>query len=1296
MRKIDKLSSIWFFLRLPLFAAVGLFACFTGEAEAESYPLRVIRDDATGGDCVLIGTWNGTTRTCTLTANADISILIDSDYVTLDGNGYVITGSGPAEGGGSGGAGDGVLVTGRTGVAVTNLTVRRFDFGIRAQDSNDVTITGNSVYNNAWSGISVNNSSGTSVAANTVANLNMDTGIFVGFGATGNSIVENQVYSTERGIFLYNQSNDNYISINTLDDAGWGVSVFSSIGNAISSNSIGSGQIGVLLSSMASSTTVSGNVISSNSTGLKVEGASNNDIYSNELTGNSIQATVLSSIGNDFNLPAPNGGNLWSDYDTADEGCYDSDADGFCDTPYSFDGGVDNLPVSSGSLQYTSHTLHDDATGGDCTLIGSWDDTSKTCTLTGDHSGSLLIESDNITLDGGGFTVTGSGPPGGGGSGEAGDGITVSGRANVTVTNLTVRQFAFGVRLLNSTAITVSGISVQNNSWAGIAVQGTSNSLIDANDVRNLDLDTGIFLGFSSTGNTVSDNTIQATERAIFLYDQAQSNTLTGNMIAGNNWGISIYGSSGNSAAGNEIRDGVLGVNLQDGAFDNMLTINTLSNNETGARLVGVLGNTFYGNDFVDNTTQASVSGGGGNLFNLDTPTGGNRWSNYDTAAEGCVDSDSDGFCDTPYDFGGGIDNLPLSSETTSLEAVILDDPGGGDCSAIGVWDDASKTCALTGDYFGNLVIASDGITLDGGGYRVTGSGPSEGGGNGGAGTGIMVEEQTGVTITNVTVRQFDFGIKLYNSTAATVSSVKSYNNAWAGISIHGTTDSLIEANHVSNQNADTGIFAGFSASNNTFSGNVVSGTERAIFLHDNSNSNTISQNTISNGGLGISLNGSLENVIFHNGVTDGLTGVYLFGGANRNTVQGNFLNYNDMGALVESSNGNSFFRNDFIGNDTQASVNSGNNNSFSRPAPNGGNHWDNFDTIAEGCSNVTNDSFCDSPFHINGAVDNLPITRDRRIISTPITIRNDATGGDCTSVGAWDPDTLTCTLGSDRNGNFIIEDDDITFDGGGQTLTGSGPVEGGGPGGAGVAIRISGHSGITIKNLTIERYDYGIQMHSADNNTITNVTTFNHAWAGISLSWSSNNLITGNHLSNLNLDSAICIGYQSNNNTISDNYMANHERGVYYHDFSSGNVTTGNTMVNNVSSFTMIWLSNNNTFTSNTVTGGTYPFEIYDYSVGTNIRSNVFSNNVFGIYISEGMDTIVSSNDFIDNETQLFAGAGDGNIYNLPYPLGGNYWSDFDTQAEGCSDSGGDGFCDTPYVFDNGVDYMPKVAPAY
>jgi len=79
----------------------------------------------------------------------------------------------------------------------------------------------------------------------------------------------------------------------------------------------------------------------------------NNIVYANAFIDNYVgytiyQAEIDGGGGNSFNLPAPWGGNYWSNFDEPSEGCYDSSpADGFCDAPKTFPGGADNLPLTA-------------------------------------------------------------------------------------------------------------------------------------------------------------------------------------------------------------------------------------------------------------------------------------------------------------------------------------------------------------------------------------------------------------------------------------------------------------------------------------------------------------------------------------------------------------------------------------------------------------------------------------------------------------------------------------------------------------------------------------------------------------------------------------------------------------------------------------------------------------------------------------------------------------------------------------------------------------------------------------
>ncbi len=196
---------------------LSLMASVAASAESTKY----IRDNATGGDCTAIGSWDQYSLTCTLSSDLVFSggngIVIMSDGVTLDGNGYSLTGGG--------GYGAGCAVSIHGAVTIKNLTIRQFGYGIYTLSSNDDIIKGNSLENN--------------------------------------------------------------------------------------------------------------------DTGLKMSVSNDAQVFGNGFIDNGTQITVQGGTGNVYNLPAPVGGNYWSNWAQPD-----SDNDGFVDDPYIFTGGRDDLPLA--------------------------------------------------------------------------------------------------------------------------------------------------------------------------------------------------------------------------------------------------------------------------------------------------------------------------------------------------------------------------------------------------------------------------------------------------------------------------------------------------------------------------------------------------------------------------------------------------------------------------------------------------------------------------------------------------------------------------------------------------------------------------------------------------------------------------------------------------------------------------------------------------------------------------------------------------------------------------------------
>lgn len=296
---------------------------------------KFIADNPTGGDCYLIGSWNAATKTCTLTADFSETIQIDSDYITLDGNNHTITGSN---------TGHGVYLYQRTGIAVKNLKIKNFSFGIRAYYVNSTAVS--NVFSSNRVGISFDFTSSSTLSDNSiqaVPSSYITTGISFGGDPSrpnsNNEITRNTITDTNYFGISISYSENTLIENNTLlNNSNFGVGLFSD-NNIISDNSISGSYIGIY--NGASYNKLFYNTIQAYPYAIRISGG-DNQIYNNNFINNSLQ--FYGGSNNIFDLPLPVGGNYWSGYDTPTEGCTDINSNSICDSPYVFTGGQDNLP----------------------------------------------------------------------------------------------------------------------------------------------------------------------------------------------------------------------------------------------------------------------------------------------------------------------------------------------------------------------------------------------------------------------------------------------------------------------------------------------------------------------------------------------------------------------------------------------------------------------------------------------------------------------------------------------------------------------------------------------------------------------------------------------------------------------------------------------------------------------------------------------------------------------------------------------------------------------------------------
>ena len=311
--------------------------------------------------------------------------------------------------------------------------------------------------------------------------------------------------------------------------------------------------------------------------------------------------------------------------------------------------------------------------------------------------------------------------------------------------------------------------------------------------------------------------------------------------------------------------------------------------------------------------------------------------------------------------------------------------------------------------------------------------------------------------------------------------------------------------------------------------------------------------------------------------------------------------------------------------------------------------------------------------------------------------IRDDSTGGDCAQVGVWEATSKTCTLTTDVDGKFIIDGDGVTLDGGGHRITGTGPENPAdyvwGSDGGGVGVNINASDDVTVRNAVFSRFDDSIRIFYSNAITVTGVTSELHGLAGVSFDHGNDCTISGNTFFGNGIQAAaVCIGYESSGNTISDNDVQDFNLGIYSHTYTSGNILSNNRLADNTWGLTFFEKDVNAVIYDNDISGGDIGIYLHDHSDNAVIRNNTISGAGKGLFFEDINGTSVRSNRLLGNTVQAEATGAGSNHFGLPAPDGGNFWSNYATPADGCSDVNADGFCDAPFVATGVSDPAPWV----
>ena len=151
-------------------------------------------------------------------------------------------------------------------------------------------------------------------------------------------------------------------------------------------------------------------------------------------------------------------------------------------------------------------------------------------TFTENIEGYIEILKDNITIDGAGFFLQGQGV-------EYSKGIAMTEKHNVTIKNLRVSDFHYGIVLDHgSTENSILDTYVTNSSHSAIWLFDASNNIIDGNTITNNKF--GLFLGGSwfhySDNNLIIGNTITTNEFGILMNENSHNNKFQNNSLINN------------------------------------------------------------------------------------------------------------------------------------------------------------------------------------------------------------------------------------------------------------------------------------------------------------------------------------------------------------------------------------------------------------------------------------------------------------------------------------------------------------------------------------------------------------------------------------------------------------------------------------------------------------------------------------------------------------------------------------------------------------------------------------------
>jgi len=310
----------------------------------------------------------------------------------------------------------------------------------------------------------------------------------------------------------------------------------------------------------------------------------------------------------------------------------------------------------------------------------------------------LVIQRDNIVLDGSGYLIEGNKSWMGTERAAGNNGIIVVGQHDISIKSFHFIRLSVGVRISNSFNVNVTNSSfddavVNMATPTGLLIDASSFVLIENNNFTRMtgisgsgtyltvkgNILTGGGIQLKGTSNIIENNQIETSFEALNI-GAADLNVISNNRIVGE---VSFLYCSNNVIFGNNMTGmrtlPVIGITF---GSNNTFFNNRIENDDTVIGLTQTVNNTFYANTFPANCSirysnfdiQGNVLDAESKFWDnfWDNGTIGNYWADYNG-----TDSNGDGIGDSPYiitavrwdntvggdvSFVAGQDNYPLTA----------------------------------------------------------------------------------------------------------------------------------------------------------------------------------------------------------------------------------------------------------------------------------------------------------------------------------------------------------------------------------------------------------------------------------------------------------------------------------------------------------------------------------------------------------------------------------------------------------------------------------------------------------